>query len=63
MAGADPTGNGSALAGFAGQRNVQLLVSGGFTPVEAIQIATLNGAKFLGIDKETGSIVVAKQPT
>lgn len=61
MAGADPTGNGSALAGFADQRNIELLVSGGFTLVEAIQIATLNGARFLGIEKETGSIVAGKR--
>ncbi len=61
LAGADPTGNGSAMAGFADQRNIELLVAGGFTPVEAIQIATLNGAKFLGIDKETGSIATGKR--
>lgn len=45
LAGADPTGNGSALAGFADQRNIELLVSGGFTFPEAIQIATLNGGE------------------
>ncbi len=61
MAGADPTGNGSALAGFADQRNLELLVAGGFTPAEAIRIATLNGAQFLGIDDRTGSIAVGKQ--
>ncbi len=61
MAGADPTGNGSALAGFADQRNIELLVEGGFTPVEAIQIATLNGAKFLGLDTQIGSIAPGKQ--
>jgi imidazolonepropionase-like amidohydrolase len=61
MAGCDPTGNGSALAGFGDQRNVELLVEGGFTPEEAIQIASLNGAKFLGLDKSIGSIAVGKQ--
>jgi imidazolonepropionase-like amidohydrolase len=61
LAGADPTGNGSALAGFADQRNLELMVAGGFTPLEAIHIATLNGAKFLGIDDRTGSIVPGKQ--
>lgn len=61
MAGCDPTGNGSALAGFGDQRNVELLVEGGFTPVEAIQIATLNGAKFLGLDNHIGSIAAGKQ--
>jgi imidazolonepropionase-like amidohydrolase len=61
MAGADPTGNGSALAGFADQRNIELLVAGGFSAAEAIQIATLNGAKFLGISDRVGSIAVGKQ--
>ncbi len=61
QAGCDPTGNGSALAGFGDQRNVELLVQGGFTPTEAIRIATLNGARFLGIDHDTGSIAAGKQ--
>ncbi|HYL74764.1 MAG TPA: amidohydrolase family protein [Bryobacteraceae bacterium] len=61
MAGCDPTGNGSALAGFGDQRNVELLVEGGFTAAEAVQIATLNGAKFLGLDGKIGSIAAGKQ--
>ena len=32
----------------------------GFSPVEAIQIATLNGAIYLGWDKLIGSIAVGK---
>ena len=61
MAGADPTGNGGALAGFADQRNIELLVEGGFTPVEAIRIATFNGAKYLGETDRIGSIAAGKQ--
>lgn len=61
LTGADPTGNGGALAGFADQRNIELLVEAGFTPVEAISIATLNGARFLGEDANIGSIAVGKQ--
>jgi len=61
MAGADPTGNGSALAGFADQRNIELLVAGGFTVPEAIQIATLNGANFLGLDSTIGSVAAGKR--
>jgi hypothetical protein len=60
VAGCDPTGNGSALAGFGDQRNIELLVEGGFTPVEAIRIATLNGAKFLGLDNTIGSVAPGK---
>ncbi len=61
IAGADPTGNGGALAGFADQRNIELLVEGGFTPVEAIRIATANGAKFLGQLDRIGTIAPGKQ--
>jgi imidazolonepropionase-like amidohydrolase len=61
MAGLDPTGNGGIVAGFGDLREVELLVEAGFTPVEAIQIATLNGAKFLGEDTHIGSIAVGKQ--
>jgi imidazolonepropionase-like amidohydrolase len=61
MAGADPTGNGGALAGFADQRNIELLVEGGFTPVQAIQIATANGAKFLGQLDRIGTVTAGKQ--
>ena len=61
IAGADPTGNGGALAGFADQRNIELLVEGGFTPVEAIRIATSNGAKFLGELDRIGTVAPGKQ--
>ena len=61
MSGADPTGNGGAIAGFADQRNIELLVEGGFTPVEAIQIATSNAAKFLGELDRIGTIAQGKQ--
>lgn len=61
IAGLDPTGNGGVVAGFGDQREVELLVEAGFTPVEAIKIATLNGAKFLGEDARIGSIAVGKE--
>ena len=61
LAGLDPTGNGGVVAGFGDQREVELLVEAGFTPLEAIKIATLNGAKFLGEDARIGSIAPGKQ--
>src|ERR1041385_6719130 len=61
LAGLDPTGNGGVVAGFGDQREVELLVEAGFTPLEAIKIATLNGAKFLGEDAHIGSIAPGKQ--
>jgi imidazolonepropionase-like amidohydrolase len=61
IAGLDPTGNGGIVAGFGDLRQVELLVEAGFTPLEAIKIASLNGAKFLGEDSRIGSIGVGKQ--
>jgi imidazolonepropionase-like amidohydrolase len=61
IAGLDPTGNGGVVAGFGDLRQVELLVEAGFSPVEAIKIASFNGAKFLGEDARIGSIVAGKQ--
>ncbi|HEX5704484.1 MAG TPA: amidohydrolase family protein [Pyrinomonadaceae bacterium] len=61
IAGLDPTGNGGVVAGFGDLRQVELLVEAGFTPVEAIKIASFNGAKFMGEDSRIGSIAVGKQ--
>jgi len=61
IAGLDPTGNGGVVAGFGDLREVELLVEAGFTPLEAIKIASFNGAKFLGEDSRIGSIAIGKQ--
>jgi imidazolonepropionase-like amidohydrolase len=61
IAGLDPTGNGGIVAGFGDLREVELLVEAGFTPVDAIKIASLNGAKFLGEDSRIGSVAPGKQ--
>jgi imidazolonepropionase-like amidohydrolase len=61
LAGLDPTGNGGVVAGFGDQREVELLVEAGFAPFEAIQIATENGAKFLGEDAKIGTLKAGKQ--
>ena len=61
IAGVDPTGNGGAMAGFGDIRNLELLVEADFTPLEAIKISTLNGAKFLKADDRVGSIAQGKQ--
>jgi imidazolonepropionase-like amidohydrolase len=58
--GVDPTGMGGALPGYGDQRNFELLIEAGFTPVEAIQIMTLNGARVLRVDKELGSVTAGK---
>jgi imidazolonepropionase-like amidohydrolase len=60
LAGSDPTGDGGVVPGFADQREVELLVEAGFTPLEAIRIATFNGATYLGEAARIGSIAPGK---
>ena len=61
LAGEDPTGIGGDLPGFGDQREVELLVEAGFTPLEAIHIATFNGAQYLGELDRIGTIAPGKQ--
>lgn len=61
LAGPDPTGNGGVLPGFGDQREIELLVEAGFTPVQAIQIATQNGATYLGQQDRIGTLAPGKQ--
>lgn len=61
LAGPDPTGNGGVLPGFGDQREVELLVEAGFSPVEAIHIATENGAIYLGRQDRIGTLAAGKQ--
>jgi imidazolonepropionase-like amidohydrolase len=58
--GTDPTGNGSTLAGYGSQRAIELLTKEGFTPIEAIRIATYNGAVALQAQSTIGSIEAGK---
>jgi imidazolonepropionase-like amidohydrolase len=51
----------SSIAGYGDQRNFELLVEAGFTPEQAIQIMTSNGAKILGFDKWVGTIAPGMQ--
>jgi imidazolonepropionase-like amidohydrolase len=61
LAGLDPTGMGGVIAGFGDQREVELLVEAGFTPLEAIHISTYNGAQYLGEADKVGTIAPGKQ--
>jgi enamidase len=61
IAGTDPTGGGGVIPGYSNQRQLELLVEAGFTPLEAIRIGTLNGATYLGRTARVGSIAVGKQ--
>jgi hypothetical protein len=61
MAGCDPTGDGHTLAGLGDQRNIELLAEAGFSATQAIQIATQNGAAFLGASGHIGTVASGKQ--
>jgi len=61
MAGVDPTGWGGVIAGFGDQRGLELLVKAGFTPEEAVRIASANGAEFLGEGGHIGTLGIGKQ--
>ena len=61
LAGPDPTGNGGVLPGFGDQRELELLVEAGFTPLEAIHIATANGAQYEKQSDRIGTIQAGKQ--
>jgi enamidase len=61
LAGTDPTGGGGVIPGYSDQRQIELLVESGLTPLEAIKVGTLNGATFLGRANRTGSLVTGKQ--
>ncbi|MBA2250480.1 MAG: amidohydrolase family protein [Chitinophagaceae bacterium] len=60
VCGTDPTGSGNILAGYGSRKEIELLVEGGFTVVQAIKIATLNGAKYLDRDRMIGSVTAGK---
>jgi len=59
LAGTDSP-NPSILPGFALHDELRLLVSAGFNPMEAIQAATLNPARYLGRERDIGTIETEK---
>jgi hypothetical protein len=59
LAGTD-TGNPFCFPGFSLHDELALMVSGGLTPSEALRAATLNPAKFLGLEKTLGTIEPGK---
>ena len=58
--GTDHFSTGDYLAGFSAHRELEAFVRAGIPPVQAIKIATLNGAAALKLDKRTGSILAGK---
>ena len=56
MAGTDQT-----IPGHSIHREIELYVKAGFTPMEAIQAATLVPARALGLDRESGTLEAGKR--
>jgi enamidase len=62
MAGSDPTGYGGVIPGFSSKRQIELLVQAdGFTFPRAVEIMSLNAARFEGRDKDIGSLAIGKR--
>jgi imidazolonepropionase-like amidohydrolase len=61
LVGTDPTGYGGVVAGYANHRALELLVEAGLTPLEAIKVATLNGARYLGRADSVGTVAVGRR--
>jgi cytosine/adenosine deaminase-related metal-dependent hydrolase len=59
LAGTD-TGNPFCFPGFSLHDELALLVIAGLTPIEALRAATLNPAKFFGLDQTLGTIEQGK---
>lgn len=53
-------GETATFHGYATLREMELLVTAGLTPMQAIESATLVSAKALGVDKDRGSIAPGK---
>jgi imidazolonepropionase-like amidohydrolase len=56
VAGTDQTVPGHSL-----HREIELYVQAGFTPMEAIQAATIVPARAMGLDKESGTVEKGKR--
>jgi enamidase len=61
VVGTDPTGGGDVVPGYANQRAVQLLMETGLTVEQAIEVATRNGATYLEMESEIGTVEVGKR--
>lgn len=54
-------GTDKGVPGFSLQREIELYVEGGMTPLQAIQTATIMPAKAMKLDKEVGTIEAGKR--
>ncbi|HTW59792.1 MAG TPA: amidohydrolase family protein [Terriglobales bacterium] len=54
-------GTDQTVPGFSLHREMELYVQAGFTPMEAIQAATIVSARAMGLDKESGTVEKGKR--
>ena len=54
-------GTDQAVPGYSLHREIELYVQAGFTPMEAIQAATIVPARVMGVDKEVGTVEAGKR--
>lgn len=54
-------GTDQTVPGYSLYREIELYAQAGFTPLEAIQAATIIPARVMGVDKEVGTVEVGKR--
>jgi hypothetical protein len=54
-------GTDQAIPGYSLHREMELYVEAGFTPLQALQAATIEPALALGVEKESGSLALGKR--
>jgi imidazolonepropionase-like amidohydrolase len=60
LAGPDTAAGVYVVPGFSLHEEMELFVQAGFTPMEALQTATSNPARFLGTESTMGSVAPGK---
>jgi cytosine/adenosine deaminase-related metal-dependent hydrolase len=60
LAGTDTNGYNPVFPGFGLHDELALLVDSGLSPLEALQCATLNPARYFGLDREMGTVEPGK---
>ena len=54
-------GTDQAIPGYSLHREIEIYAEAGFTPLEALQAATIVSARALGVEKESGSLEAGKR--
>jgi imidazolonepropionase-like amidohydrolase len=54
-------GTDQTIPGYSLHREIELYVQAGFTPMEAIQAATIVPARVMGLDREVGTVEPGKR--